>query len=90
MPSKHEGDVDVTDLALANHFHCPSKQIAVFICAGGVVKEPLDPGMLLRYTLPVGQEKGDGVVGVLRSDTLVEEVQSTFIIPMVNDTEDVV
>ena len=39
VPGKHEGDVDVTDMALANHFHCPSKQEAVLIRAGGVVKE---------------------------------------------------
>ena len=46
--------------------------------------------MLLRYTLPVGHEEGDSVVCVLRSDALVEEVESTFVIPMINNAKDVV
>ena len=32
-------NVDVADITLTNHFHCPSKQEAVLIGAGGIVKE---------------------------------------------------
>ena len=44
--------------------------------------------MLLRHTLPISQQEGDRMVRVLRSNTLIKEVESAFLIPVINDAKD--
>ena len=50
VPCNHEADVQVIDLATADHLHCPGKQVPILVSAGSIVKEdckPMDPRILL-------------------------------------------